>query len=210
MKKLRVAALAALVCLMAPIAVWAYGSFSTLPGIGGAAYCVSTVSGVVLPASQGAYAILPGSTQGTGQGICAQTVPAGPPTFAGTEYAPFDVGPLGANAATPPATAAITIMQLGQGPMVDVTSPATATIAANTSWYFLDGAQGSAFTITMPAAPYEGYIQHVVCEAATVGVLTVAANTNQTLKANPAAACVAGVGYAWRYQASNTTWYRIQ
>jgi hypothetical protein len=212
MKKLRVAALAALaLAVVAPVASWGYGMWSTLPGIGQSSYCASTVSGVTLPASQGNYGVLPGSTQGTGQGPCAQTVPAGSPTFAGTEYAPFDVGPLGSTASTPPATQAVSILQLGQGPMIDLTSVGTSqTIPNSTPWYFLDGAQGSALTVTMPASAIEGQIQRVICEAATVGTLTVAANTGQTLKGNPNAACVAGVGYAWRYQASNTTWYRIQ
>jgi hypothetical protein len=98
--------------------------------------------------------------------------------------------------------------------MIDLTTVATTqTIPVNTPFYFLDGAQGSALTVTMPATAVEGQIQRVVCEAATVGTLTVAANTSvvtQVVKGNPAAACVAGVGYAWRYQASNLTWYRFQ
>jgi len=211
MNKLRVAALAAIVASIAiPVVSWAGGVWQNWPGLGQSSYCAAIV---------GSSNVQAGTTgQGTGgsSGIgangvyCAQTVPAGPATFSGNEYAPFDIGPLGVTSGQPTNSAVVSIEQLGQGPMVDVTSPATATIPANTPWYFLDGAQGSAFTITMPATAVEGQIQRVVCEAATVGTLTVAANTNQTLKGNPSAACTAGVGYAWRYQASNTTWYRYQ
>src|SRR6185437_3784581 len=178
----------------------AAGSWSTLPQIGGPSYCASNnPNGVGVGGNTG---------QAGSPSNCVQTVPAGPATFAGTEYAPFDIGPLGGSTAGPTQTAVVSIVQLGQGPMLDVTSPATATIPNNTPYYFLDGAQASAFTITMPAVAVEGQIQKVICEAATVGALTVAANSNQTLKGNPSAACVAGVTYAWRYQVSNTTWYR--
>ena len=138
---------------------------------------------------------------------CAEFTPAGPATFSGSELVPADTQLPNGNQ---PQTVRIPLTSLGQGAALDVTSVGTSqTIPANTPFYFLDGAQGSALTVTMPAAPTEGYIQHVVCEAATVGTLTVAANTGQTLKGNPNAACTAGVGYNWRYQASNTTWYRF-
>lgn len=180
------------------------GFWSTLPGIGFPSYCASTVTGT------GNLGGLTGQGQGTIGSICGQTVPAGPATFTGNEYAPFDLNALGTNSqAGGPNTANVSIEQLGQGPMLDVTAPATATIPANTPFYFLDGAQASAFTITMPAAPIEGYIQRIVCESATVGALTIAGNSGQTVKNSPGAACVAGTAYAFRYQASNTTWYKF-
>lgn len=190
--------LALLACLST--AVLAAGSFSDLPQIGGPSYCASYNAN---------SPSVTGQTGQTGVGTCVQTVPAGPTVFAGTEYAPFDIGPLGGSVATSPTTGVVGIVQLGQGPYLDVTSPATATIPNNTPFYFLDGTQGSAFTITMPSAPLEGQIQHVVCESATTGALTVAANTNQTLKNNPDAACAVGVDYTWRYVAANSTWYRF-
>lgn len=189
--KLKAILAGAALCVVGALAALAGGMFQTLPIVGGAQYCVNTV------------------TTSTGQ-ACTQYAPAGPATYAGTEVAPMDVmtpGTQGVGAQ--PQTVAVPILALGQGPMLDVTSPATATIPANTPFYILDGSQGSAFTITMPAAPVEGQFQWVVCEAATVGTLTVAANTGQTLKANPNAACVAGTTYRWRYQASNTTWYKV-
>ncbi|HLH92084.1 MAG TPA: hypothetical protein VKX28_26930 [Xanthobacteraceae bacterium] len=207
MKLKRLSALAA-TCVVAfgIYAANAAGLWSTLPIIGGASYCAAVVGAG--PSQAGVTGQGAGSVGGST--YCAQTVPAGPSVFAGTEMVPLDIYTPGPQASAPPTTALANIVQLGQGPMVDVTSPVTATIPANTPFYFLDGAQASAFTITMPAAPIEGYIQRITCAAATVGVLTVAANANQSIKNNPAAACVAGVGYAWRYQASNTTWYRFQ
>lgn len=198
-----IGALAALVC--GAVGAIAGGSFSTLPQIGGASYCATTLTGA------GALSGITGTGQSTVGSICAQTVPAGPTTFAGTEYFPVDIYGLGSSVQSGgPQTAVVSLLQLGVGPMIDLTTVGTAqTIPNATPNYFLDGAQGSALTVTMPSAPVEGQIQSVVCEAATVGVLTVAANSGQTLKVNPNAACVAGVGYRWRYQASNTTWYRM-
>lgn len=187
-KKIVVSGIATAVLGLGAAGAWATGFFPGIPFVGGATYCEAFTNG-----------------------SCTQYVPAGPTVFAGTENTAFDVNAPGSLQQTGPATVGITLPQLGQGPMVDLTTVGTAqTVPANTPWYFLDGAQGSALTVTMPAAPTEGYLQHVVCEAATVGTLTVAANTGQTLKGNPNVACTAGVGYAWRYQASNTTWYRVQ
>ena len=192
---------------LASVGAYSAGMYQTLPVIGGAAYCASAIGS---PTGQTG---ITGTAGGTGAGyVCGQTVPAGPALFLGSEVVPMDIYAPGTSSYLGGAQTALTnITQLGQGPMVDLTTVATAqTIPLNTPFYFLDGAQGSALTVTMPASAVEGQIQNVVCEAATVGTLTVAANTGQTLKANPAAACVAGVGYQWRYQASNTTWYRVR
>ena len=192
---------------IAALSTYAYaaGMFSTLPLVGGAAYCTGTVTGT------GNLGGITGQGQGTLGSICGLTEPAGPSTFTGTETAPFDLLAPGTQSQGPVTSALVNVTQLDQGPMIDLTTVGTSqTIPNQTPWYFLDGAQASALTVTMPANPVEGEFQHVVCEAATVGVLTVAANTGQTLKGNPNAACVANTGYAWRYQASNATWYRIQ
>jgi hypothetical protein len=68
----------------------AAGLWSTLPIYGQPSYCASTVSGTTLPASQGPYGVSPGSTQGTGSSICAQTIPAGPAVITGNEAIPAD------------------------------------------------------------------------------------------------------------------------
>ena len=165
--------------------------------IGGPSYCSSFVTGA------------------TGQ-ICQHTVPAGEAAITGYEFAPMDLGPLGAtSSAGGPQSGIMSVLQLNNGLSVDLTTVATSqTIGAYTSWTYLDGAQGSAFTVTMPASPYDGQFENIVCEAATVGVLTVAANTtvnaSQAIKLSPGVACVAGVSYQWRYTASNSTWYRTK
>ena len=69
---------------------WAAGMWSTLPIYGQSSFCASNVSGVGLPAGQGPYGVVPGSTQGTSSGICGQTVPAGPAVLTGTEGIPAD------------------------------------------------------------------------------------------------------------------------
>lgn len=169
----------------------ATGLFPGFPFVGGASYCNSLTNGV-----------------------CSSTVPAGPGVFVGTENVPFDTNAPGSALQSAPSTVSVTLPQLGQGPMVDQTTVGTSqTIPNNTPWFFLDGAQGSAFTVTFPPNPVEGQIQRIICEAATVGTMTATANTTvvtQVVKLPVAAACVAGVGYVWRYQASNLTWYRVQ
>jgi len=214
MKRFRLVAVAGVAAAIAlSSVVWAAGMWSVLPVIGGASYCASTVSGAGgFNAAGNTNNVNPtGQGQATSGSLCAQTVPAGPPTFAGTEVAPFDIYAPGTSTAISPTTALVNITQLGQGPMVDQTTVGTTqTIPNQTPFFFLDGAQASALTVTMPSTPVEGQIQRIFCTAATVGVLTVAANSGQSVKNNPNAACTAGVGYGWRYQASNTTWYRFQ
>jgi hypothetical protein len=181
---------------------WAAGTWSTLPIVGGSSFCAGNV---------GASSAVGGITgQGAGSTVCdGPTVPAGPTTSTGLELIPADTQI--ANGGQPQ-TVVLPSSIFALGARSDVTSPATATIPANTPYYFLDGAQAGAFTITMPptSSVVDGYIQRIFCTSATVGVLTVAANTSQTLKNNPNAACTAGVGYAWIFNAANATWFRYQ
>lgn len=206
MTKHRIAGLlAGSALLAAPSIAFAGGSFQTLPGIGAPSFCASTVTGT------GSLGGTTGQGQGTTGSICAQTVPAGPATFTGTEITNMDLYAPGTSNGNPVQTASANIQQLGQGAFLDVASPATATIPAGVVFYSLDGAQASAFTITMPVAVVDGQFQEVICTAATVGALTVAANTSvvtQVVKNNPGTACVAGTVYKWRYNAANLTWFR--
>jgi hypothetical protein len=94
----------------APLIAWGAGNWSTLPVVGDTSFCGSTVSGVTLPAGQGPYGVVPGSTQGTGQGPCGQTIPAGPPALTGEELIPADTQL--ANSA-PPQTVTIPSSLLG-------------------------------------------------------------------------------------------------
>ena len=188
----------------------ASGLFTTLPGIGQGSYCASTVTGVTLPTGQGPYGVVPGSTQGTGMSICGQTVPAGPLTFAGTEYFPVDIGPIGTTSGQQPATALVQLAQLGQGPLVDVTIvAATQTIPNGTAFYVIDQAYASGFTVTMPSAPVEGTMVEVACDITTTGAMTFAGNTGQSIKYTLGAVCTAGNVYKFRYVAANSTWYKV-
>jgi hypothetical protein len=211
-------AAAILAAIAAPVAYGA-GMFSTLPGIGGASYCASTVTGVTLPAAQGPFGVSPGSTQGTGVGICGQTVPAGPAVFAGTEVVPFDVQAPGTSATAGGAqTALVNVNQLGQGPVVDNNvAGATQTIPNGTQWFVLDTNTPATVTVTLPAVAVEGQEVHVVCGIAIATTLTISPNTSQTIKAGPAAgACAAGAVFGFRFVAAANgalvanTWLRIQ
>lgn len=174
-----------------------------------ATIAVFALAGGAIAQNWGNFPVIGGASYSCGStnAVSTCTVPAGPVDFTGIETIPIDTNiASGGN----PQSAKVKATALGQGLVSVVTSPASATVAANTPIYVLNGAQGSAFTITMPAAPNGGDIQRVICQAATVGALSVAANTGQTLLNNPSTTCVAGVGYAWLYHATNTTWYRIQ
>lgn len=196
----------------------AAGLWQTLPGIGYPSYCASLVSGVTLPAGQGPYGVVPGSTQGNGSGICGQTVPAGPTVFAGTEYLPLDIGPLGSTSNGAPPTSAVTrIEALGNGPVVDsVASGAALTIPNNTGYFVLDTGTAATVAITFPALAYEGDIIHLDCKVAVGTALSVVANTGQTVVGASPTTCAAGAGYSWRYVATANglivagSWLRIQ
>jgi hypothetical protein len=142
-------------------------------------------------------------------GVCTNTVPAGP-AITGLETVPADTN---ATSGSIPQTGKMRATAFGVGArFIQTTVGTTQTIPNNTPLYILNGSQGSALTVTMPSAPNSGDIQRIVCAAATVGTVTAAANTGQTMlpASSPAAACVAGVGYAWQYQSDTLTWYRVQ
>lgn len=213
LKRYRGAAVGLCALLITGSLAWAAGSFSTLPLIGGASYCASTVSGT------GSLGGITGQGQGTTGAICAQTVPAGPATFAGTEYVPMDIGPIGSTSSTgaSPQTAIVNINQLGQGTVVDsVSASAAITIPANSQFFVLDTGTAATVAVTMPAGAVEGQIQHLVCGIAIATALSVAGNTGQTIKGNTAATCTAGQGFAWRFSAVASglivanSWLRIQ
>lgn len=188
---------AACVAAIATAAI-AAGNYSTYPIVGGPSFCASgNPSG-------------PGVGGVTGQaGIpntCVQTVPAGPPAFTGNEIIPLDTG-----TSYPPASAVMSISQLGNGAYFDLgPTVTTSTIPNNTSFYFIDGAQSGPYTITLPANPIEGQLVKIVCEKATSGALNIAANTGATLAAsgNPNTACVVFNAYSFRYMAVSNIWYR--
>lgn len=203
LRRLRLAAAVGAVCaLIAVPAAYAGGLWWGFSQIGGASYCVS--------ASAYPTAATTPTTAAPNQS-CNATAPAGPPLFAGTEVFPVDIyGPQAGSAVSVPTSAYVSLVQVGQGPYTIVTTVGTTNIIPNnTPWWIADGAQGSGWTVTMPTSPVEGQIQHIVCQAATAGAMTVAAAAGQSIVGVVGGVCAAGAGYEWRYVAASTTWYQF-
>jgi hypothetical protein len=215
--RLKVLLAAAMALFVAPLLAYAAGNWSTLPIVGQPSFCASTVTGVVLPTNQGPFGVSPGSTQGTGVGICGQTVPAGPPALTGAELIPADtVLPNGA----PPQTVVVPSNLFASGSIQVVTTNASVTIANGVSSLVSNQATATIAAITLPSAPMNNQVVKIA--NAGSGVLTITAinaNTGQTIvqgaqvgslaieTTNAAAAAQSDTAY--QYQASNTTWYRI-
>lgn len=206
-------AAAAAVCVS--VVLMGAGLWSTLPIIGGAAYCASTnVSGNAQGGITGQGGGVATAGQTTGTVICGQTQPAGPATFAGTEVVPMDLYPPGTATQAGGATTALSnILQLGQGPAVVNTTAGAQTIPSGISWY-LENVGNTSVTFTLPAGPIEGQIIHFTASTAQTTSALFAANTNQScVPACPETITTpltsAGGGVAWRWQASNSTWYRV-
>ena len=123
--------LGALLCTLSAPAL-AGGWYEGFPQIGGPSYCTSYTNG-----------------------NCVSTVPAGPSTITGAEVLGVDLSVNGTGMYGPFTGGVLGLPQIGTGALSDVTSPVTATIPANTPWYFVDGTQGSAYTITLPASPVD-------------------------------------------------------
>lgn len=199
--------------LVAIPTAWAAGLWSTLPIIGGASFCASTVSGT------GNLGGVTGQGQGTLGSICGQTVPAGPPSLTGAELVPMDTGQ-GGSGGSQAATAVARICQMGAGaatynsPIGGVT---TATIPDNTCYYMFNGtAAFSPFTLTMPPNPIDGQLLDISSDT-TIASFTLSPNTTvtttQAIKNAPTALTVSTTGaynYRFIYRASDTTWRRVQ
>jgi hypothetical protein len=216
MKRFRIAALASAAIAGATVLAYAAGNWSTLPIVGMASFCGSTVTGAVLPAAQGPYGLVPGSTQGTSIGICGQTIPAGPPDLTGNELIPADTGLANGQ---PPAT--VTIPSILLGPSLPVylaltaaTSPNSYTVPAGVGTVeILAAAALSPTTIQMPAAPFDTQVLRLTSDA-TIATLTISPNTGQTIQTDALVTALtpsttATYGYGFIYRASNTTWYRL-
>lgn len=219
-------AAAAAVCVAGGIA-WGAGLWQTLPVIGGAAFCNSSV--VVGPAQtgitgQGGGAAGAGVTTGTT--ICGSTTPAGPTTLSGTEVIPVDLYTPGTvQGAGGPSTALLPVMSAGAGNIaVLTTTGTTASVAAANSTnhqVYAGNSTATWTTFALPANPVNN--QQFCLSNAGSGVLTLGAVTsgsNTVVGTTPTSLPVAtAVGTAgtvtlaqdcWMFQASNTTWYRTQ
>lgn len=212
MKLTKWLAAAAAVCVAGTLS-WAAGMWSTLPIIGGAAYCASSIGvGPVQGGPTGFGAGVAGAGVTTGTTICGQTVPAGPPAFAGTEVVPVDLFTPGtAQQAGGPATALVPVIALGQGPLVVNTTAGAQTIPNATSWY-IENVGNTSTTLTLPSAPVHGQVVHIsLATAQTTSILFGASAGQSCVPACPftSAVVAAGSGDAFVWNAPNSTWYKI-
>ncbi len=83
----------AAICAAGSIA-WAAGMWSTLPIVGQPSFCISTVSGAggFNAAGNAGGGGATGQGQASSGSLCAQTIPAGPPSLTGNELIPADTG----------------------------------------------------------------------------------------------------------------------
>jgi hypothetical protein len=205
MLNLRKTALAAMfVAAVAIPTAYAAGLFSTLPIVGGASFCASTVTGT------GSLGGITNQGQGTTGSICAQTVPAGPPSLTGAEKFPADTQ---ASGGANPQTVVVTTCQLGAGSYLNVspvtTAPFSLTIPNQVCFYNV--AANSTTTnqiITMPSAPLDGQIIRLLTSN-TITNLGIAPAAGQTVQNPPTTATAPEIG-EWIYNAAAATWYRIK
>jgi hypothetical protein len=168
---------------------FAAGQFPGYPIVGGAAYCSSVQNGV-----------------------CVNTVPAGPTAITGNELVPADTQIAGGS---PPQTVLLSMASLNALPY-QYTAPltgASVTIANNIGSLVIDPAGTiAALTVVMPAAPVDGQWLNIA-SSNTVTALTLTPGAGQTIAQAPTAITVsttAPYGYRFIYRAANTKWYRLQ
>lgn len=225
LKRYRSAAVGMAALILTSGIVFAAGNYSTYPIVGGASFCASTVTGA------GGLGGNTGQGQASTGSICAQTVPAGPPSLTGTELIPMDTGL--ANGA-PPQSVVIpsTLLANGYGgTTVATTTGTTAAVLASDgiSNYIYAGAGVATYTsFKLPPNPISN--QTFCLANSGSGILTLTAvaaaansfgNTPTVTGVTPTSLPVmTAVGTAgtvtlgkncWLYQAgaSNTgVWYR--
>lgn len=203
---------------IASTALYAAGNYSTYPIVGGAAFCVSTVSGAGGFNTDGNV----GGSGATGQGqatsgsLCAQTVPAGPTILTGSELIPADTGlPGGAS----PQTVTVPMASLNALPISFTTIPTnvTATLSATNlsgGVMFHSTATVTGATVTLPAAPIDGQ-QFALTSDQTITTLVVTATaaSGQSIQKAPTVitpSTTGSYGYRFLYNAALNTWARLQ
>lgn len=172
-----------------PAFALAAGLWQGFPIVGGASYCGSTVNGV-----------------------CSQTIAAGPSIVTGNELVPADTGlPNGQQ----PQTVLLSLAAINALPY-QYTAPLTGTsvtVANNIGKLVIDPAGTiAALTVVMPSAPVDGQTLSI-SSSNTVTALTLTPGSGQTIAQTPTAITVsttAAYGYTFIYRAANTKWYRMQ
>ena len=177
--------------------VLAAGLWPNFPIVGGAAYCSSTNTAGV-----------PGTAS-----VCTSTSPAGPSVTTGLETIPADTNAAGGAA---PQTVKLTLASLNALPYTySSLGPTTATntltaSAVSGGIIIIGSASLSPTTVVLPASPIDGQ-QFRLNSTATIASLTVSAGS-ATVSNAPTALTVSTTGtygYAFRYRATGTTWYRL-
>lgn len=202
------------------------GLWETLPQIGQTSFCASTVTGT------GNLGGITGTGQGTLGSICAQTVPAGPPSITGQEIVPADLYPgTGPYYAGGPTTAMLEMQQLSAGYTYQaINSTNQATIAAaganfqvpKTALLLLDPTGTVAnLTLQFPLLPLDGdHLRIASTQTITSLVITPGVNTQvfkgnkpttlATAQAGSTSPSQASVELEFLYDAALTAWYRLQ
>lgn len=154
-------------------------------------------------------------------GVCNAFQPFGPTSVTGNETVPADTNLVNSQGAQQqPVTVTIpTSFLMGGGVNQIVTSGAATTVSNGVASLILNGV-GATEAVTLPAAPWNGQVVQIANVTSTaISTFSVAANSGQSLVGvaptalaaqtnNSAAAAASTVDY--RYNAANTTWYRIQ
>ena len=216
-------AVAAALLAVGTVAAIASGSFQTLPQVASQAFCASNVSGVTLPTGQGPYGQVPGSTQGTGQGICQTLVPAGPPALTGNEIFPADVSTATTSPTFQgqPTTVAVPIILTDSGAYqysTPNTTRANYTLVNPLNFLILDGSAVQTQTnIQLPGtvaqAALNGQQVHIVTAQSitTLGIVGAAGTTVDNAPSTLlVGATVSTASLDFIYSAPISTWFRVQ
>ena len=216
LKRLKGAAVGCAALAITSTAIYAAGSFSTLPIIGGSSYCASTVTGT------GSTGGITGQGQGSTGSICAQTVPAGPSIVTGNEVIPADLNNpsnLTASAGgTVPTTALMSLASLNALPItvssVPTSTLTTLTASATTGGYLLHNASGNitAVTINLPVAPIDGQQFAINADQVVTTLLVTSTVAGVTITKAPTVitpSTTGTYGYRFMYNAAGTNWYRL-
>lgn len=185
----------------------AAGNYLTYSQVGEPSFCASTNS-----SGPG----VGGTTGQTGtQGVCAQTVPAGPPALTGSEIVPADTNTGNGNTPTQTVTVPMPLIASGAYSYLAFTgtSATTQSIPNSVNAFLLDPTGTvSSLTLNMPTAPLNGQVLRIA-SSKTVSSLTLTPPSGVTISNSPTALTVsttAPYNYEFVYDSLNTTWFRTQ
>lgn len=181
--------------------------------LAGLAYSQVTVTGGFWPN----WPIVGGSSHSCGSvnGVSNCTVPAGPTVVTGNETIPANSG---AAAGTNPQNVLISLQSLNALPItvVPVTMPPSGISATNLSGgvLYTSSTTITSANITLPLSPIDGQ-QYRVSSNRTITTLSVSAASGASMGGNTAptvltASTTGPQGYTFRYNAADTSWYRMQ